>query len=320
MKLSQLLPVYGLCSLVLAAEDQSCPLIPTYKCGEVDIFEGQLSESGNPEDGLLDLSSLADALPKRAPRMGPRHSTGLLPRDHEDEDDDEEFNSAMHDLFGRATPAGNPPTGQPATNPAAGQPAKQKPKKTKSDEAAKKDHYNFCKMGYKTQDKKALIEKTTKFGNNFMDYKTPPYVEEPLVELNVKNWNDCGDFTLAENKRKAGTAKTKVANDKHRLDSEHVLERHMLQKFIGAKVEGKWPQWVGKAGGVAGHYKGDYQPQKPFVDDGGKWEDFCQMLNFYWAADRNDPKSKANAFVDVPGKKEYAWDVAASGWPNKDQG
>ncbi|KAK8099786.1 uncharacterized protein PG998_013027 [Apiospora kogelbergensis] len=280
MKLSQLLPVYGLCSLVLAAEDQSCPLIPTYKCGEVDIFEGQLSESGNPEDGLLDLSSLADALPKRAPRMGPRHSTGLLPRDHEDEDDDEEFNSAMHDLFGRATPAGNPPTGQPATNPAAGQPAKQKPKKTKSDEAAKKDHYNFCKMGYKTQDKKALIEKTTKFGNNFMDYKTPPL----------------------QNKRKAGTAKTKVANDKHRLDSEHVLERHMLQKFIGAKVEG------------------DYQPQKPFVDDGGKWEDFCQMLNFYWAADRNDPKSKANAFVDVPGKKEYAWDVAASGWPNKDQG
>ncbi|KAK6823532.1 hypothetical protein PG987_013789 [Apiospora arundinis] len=324
MKLSQLLPVYGLCSFALAADkatdDKSCPLIPTYKCGDVDIFKGQLSESGNPEDGLLDLSSLEDALPKRAPRMGPRHNIGLLQRDDEDEDDDEDFNSDTQGLFGRATPAGNPPTGQPAANPAAGQPAATKPKKVKSDEASKKDHYNFCKMGYNNQAQKTLIEKTTKFGNNFMDYKTPSYEEEPLVELYVKDWTDCGDFELKENKRTAGMKKTAVANDKHRLDSEHVLERHMLQKFFGAKAEGKWPEWIPKTKTATAQYKGDYEPKKPFDDDGGKWEDFCQMLNHYWAADRKDPTSKAEAFVDVSGKKEYAWDVAASGWPNKEQG
>ncbi|KAK6836002.1 hypothetical protein PG987_006497 [Apiospora arundinis] len=293
MKLSQLLPLYGLSSFVLAADQPSgnaaCPVQKPYDCGKIDIFKGQLDKLGIDEDELFDLGDTPDELDKRARWMSPRYQRSLL----ELEDDDDEFNSTSSDqLFERAT---NPPAG----NPPAGNPRRRKPRRSR---------------------------RTTKFGNNFMKYKTPTYVKEPLVELQVDDWADCGDFTLKRKERKAGTPKTKTKDDAHRLDSEHVLERHMLQKFFGAKVEGKWPKWIGGTGNAPGHYQGDYQPQKPFDDDAGKWQDMCQMLHHYWAAPERVFKStkKPEAFVDATVRtkttKMYSWDAAALGWPNKQQG
>lgn len=321
MKLSQLLPLYGLSSFVLAADQPSgnaaCPVQKPYDCGKIDIFKGQLDKLGIDEDELFDLGDTPDELDKRARWMSPRYQRSLL----ELEDDDDEFNSTSSDqLFERATnpPAGNPPAGNP--------PAAKTTKKPKGEEATGEGFYSFCKMGYNNANQKVEIAKTTKFGNNFMKYKTPTYVKEPLVELQVDDWADCGDFTLKRKERKAGTPKTKTKDDAHRLDSEHVLERHMLQKFFGAKVEGKWPKWIGGTGNAPGHYQGDYQPQKPFDDDAGKWQDMCQMLHHYWAAPERVFKStkKPEAFVDATVRtkttKMYSWDAAALGWPNKQQG